>query len=147
MGHAREASTARARTLEVEAPLRVRWLQRHVGSTWIHLCTRHLRQVHGVERLPAMSPEQSYIVVSNHRSFFDLYVVIGHLVRRRLRHRIVFPVRAEFFYTGPLGLFVNGVMSFFAMYPPIFRDRQKLTLNSVSLRELSWMLRRGGMII
>jgi 1-acyl-sn-glycerol-3-phosphate acyltransferase len=124
----------------------VRWLQRHVGSTWIHLCTRHLRQVHGIERLPAMSPEQSYIVVSNHRSFFDLYVITAELVRRGLPQRILFPVRANFFYDSALGFFVNGVMSFFAMYPPIFRDRQKLTLNSVSLRELSWMLRRGGML-
>lgn len=124
----------------------VRWLQRNVGATWIHLCTRQLRRVYGVERLPALGPEQSCILVSNHRSFFDLYVVTAELVRRGLPQRIVFPVRANFFYDSALGFFVNGVMSFFAMYPPIFRDRSKLVLNSTSLRELSWMLRRGGML-
>jgi 1-acyl-sn-glycerol-3-phosphate acyltransferase len=122
----------------------IRFLQRWVGSTWIHYFTKNLRFVFGLERLPRLEREQSYLLVSNHRSFFDLYVVIGHLVRRRLRHRIVFPVRAEFFYTGPLGLFVNGVMSFFAMYPPIFRTRKQLALNPVSLDELAWLLRRGG---
>jgi 1-acyl-sn-glycerol-3-phosphate acyltransferase len=58
----------------------------------------------------------------------------------------VFPVRSTFFYTTPLGLFVNGVMSFFAMYPPIFRDRRQLALNATSLDELAWLLRRGGMV-
>jgi 1-acyl-sn-glycerol-3-phosphate acyltransferase len=88
---------------------------------------------------------QSYILVANHRSFFDLYVIFGDLVRRGLKHRIVFPVRSTFFYDSPLGLFVNGVMSFFAMYPPLFRERKKLILNPASLDELSWLLQRGGM--
>ncbi|MFO7180168.1 MAG: lysophospholipid acyltransferase family protein [Pseudomonadota bacterium] len=122
----------------------IRWLQRHVGASWIHHCTKHLREVHGAERLPAFDPEQSFILVSNHRSFFDLYVVVAELVRRGLPHRIVFPVRASFFYTNLLGSFVNGVMSFFAMYPPIFRDRRRAALNVASLEELTWLLRRGG---
>ncbi len=122
----------------------IRFFQRWVGSTWIHHFTKNLRFVFGLERLPRFARDQSYVLVCNHRSFFDLYVVIGHLVRRGLKHRIVFPVRADFFYTGPLGLFVNGVMSFFAMYPPIFRERKKLALNPTSLDELAWLLRRGG---
>jgi 1-acyl-sn-glycerol-3-phosphate acyltransferase len=122
----------------------IRWLQRVIGSTWIHHFTKHLRHVYGLERLPRLERSQSYILVSNHRSFFDLYVITGHLVRLRLKHRIVFPVRADFFFTSLVGLFVNGVMSFFAMYPPIFRDRKKLALNPVSLDELAWLLRRGG---
>jgi 1-acyl-sn-glycerol-3-phosphate acyltransferase len=64
-------------------------------------------------------------LVSNHRSFFDLYVVTGYLVKRNMPHRLVFPVRANFFYDRRLGLFVNGVMSFFAMYPPLFQRRKK----------------------
>jgi len=122
----------------------IRWLQRHVGASWIHHCTKHLREVHGAERLPALDPRQSFILVSNHRSFFDLYVVVAELVRRGLPHRIVFPVRASFFYTSVLGSFVNGVMSFFAMYPPIFRERRRAALNVASLDELTWLLRRGG---
>jgi 1-acyl-sn-glycerol-3-phosphate acyltransferase len=124
----------------------VRRLQRVIGSTWIHHFTKHLRHVYGMDRLPYFDRTKSFIIVSNHRSFFDLYVVTGHLVRLGLKHRIVFPVRASFFYDSPLGLFVNGVMSFFAMYPPIFRDRKKAVLNPASLDELGWLLRRGGML-
>jgi 1-acyl-sn-glycerol-3-phosphate acyltransferase len=123
----------------------IRALQHSLGSTWIHHCTKNLRHMHGIERLPVLEMGQSYILVSNHRSFFDLYVIFGDLVRRGLQHRIVFPVRSTFFYDNPLGLFVNGVMSFFAMYPPLFRQRKKLILNPTALDELSWLLRRGGM--
>jgi 1-acyl-sn-glycerol-3-phosphate acyltransferase len=123
----------------------IRALQAMIGSTWIHHCTKNLRHMHGLERLPVLELSQSYILVSNHRSFFDLYVIFGDLMRRGLRHRIVFPVRSSFFYDNPLGLFVNGVMSFFAMYPPLFRERKKLILNPAALDELAWLLRRGGM--
>jgi len=122
----------------------IRHLQHLIGSFWIHHCTKHLRHVFGLERLPPFDQGQSFILVANHRSFFDLYVVFGDLVRRGLPHRIVFPVRAKFFYTSLTGLFVNGVMSFFAMYPPIFRERKQLILNLESLDELAYLLRRGG---
>ncbi len=122
----------------------IRTLQRSFGSTWIHQFTKHLSHFHGIDRLPALDPTQSYILVSNHRSFFDLYVVTAEFVRRRLAHRIVFPVRANFFYDSVSGFFVNGIMSFFAMYPPVFRDRSKAALNLLSINELSALLRSGG---
>jgi len=102
--------------------------------------------VHGEDRLPTLDPEQSYVMVSNHRTFFDLYAITAHLVRRGLRHRILFPVRSTFFYDHPFGMAVNGAMSFFAMYPPIFRDRKKLLLNPTSLDELARQLRKGGVL-
>ena len=122
----------------------LRSCQRHIGSTWIHHFNKHLRRVHGIERLPKLVADQSFICVCNHRSFFDLYVVTAELVRRGMPQRLLFPVRANFFYDHPLGFIVNGVMSFFAMYPPIFRERHKLALNVSSLDELVWLLRRGG---
>jgi 1-acyl-sn-glycerol-3-phosphate acyltransferase len=122
----------------------VRLCQRHIGSQWITIVTKNLLHVHGAERLPELDPNVSYICASNHRSFFDLYIITAWLVRRGMPHRLVFPVRADFFYDHPLGLFVNGVMSFLAMYPPIFRDRSRAALNLVGLDELAWMLQRGG---
>ena len=122
----------------------MRFCQRHLGAQWITIVTKNLLNVHGLERLPELDPDKSYICASNHRSFFDLYVVTAYLVRRGMPHRLVFPVRSDFFYDHPLGLFVNGVMSFLAMYPPIFRDRPRAALNLVGLDELAWMLQRGG---
>jgi 1-acyl-sn-glycerol-3-phosphate acyltransferase len=122
----------------------VRWLQRNLGATWINFVTKNLKNVHGIDRLPPLDASQSFLCVSNHRSFFDLYVVTATLVARGMPHRIVFPVRANFFYTNPLGLFVNGAMSFFAMYPPLFRERERAALNLSSLDEVVWLLKKGG---
>ncbi len=125
----------------------VRLAQRYIGSNWIEQCTKNIRHVHGLERLPSFDAKKSYLVVANHRSFFDLYVITGYLVNRDMPHRLVFPVRSQFFYDKPLGLFVNGVMSFFAMYPPVFRERNRAALNLASLDETVRLLRRGGTFV
>ena len=49
----------------------VQFAQRTVGCGWIHLCTKNLRHVHGLDRLPKFASDQSYILIANHRSFFD----------------------------------------------------------------------------
>ncbi|MGE0327756.1 MAG: 1-acyl-sn-glycerol-3-phosphate acyltransferase, partial [Polyangiaceae bacterium] len=116
----------------------VRICQRFVGSRWITYCTDRLTQLHGVERVPRLRSEESVICVANHRSFFDLYIVTANLVRLGLQQRIIFPVRSEFFYDKPLGFVVNGAMSYFAMYPPIFRERSRAALNLASLDELAY---------
>jgi 1-acyl-sn-glycerol-3-phosphate acyltransferase len=125
----------------------IRALQSSVGQWWIRTVTESLRHVHGVDRLPTWSKTSSVICVANHRSFFDLYVTMAELVAHGLPHRILFPVRSNFFYDHPLGPFVNGAMSFFAMYPPIFRDRKRAALNLASLDELAGLLRRGGFFV
>jgi 1-acyl-sn-glycerol-3-phosphate acyltransferase len=125
----------------------LRFGQRTAGATWIEECTKHIRHVHGLSRLPWFDPKKSYIVVTNHRSFFDLYVISAYLVKRGLGHRIMFPVRSNFFYDNPAGILVNAVMSFFAMYPPIFRDRSKAHLNVASLDETIRLLEGGGMFV
>ncbi|MGE3671339.1 MAG: lysophospholipid acyltransferase family protein [Polyangiaceae bacterium] len=125
----------------------VRICQRFVGSRWITYCTDRLTQLHGVERVPRLRSEESVICVANHRSFFDLYIVTANLVRLGLQQRIIFPVRSEFFYDKPLGFVVNGAMSFFAMYPPIFRERSRAALNLASLDELAYRLTCGGTFV
>ncbi len=123
------------------------WLQKHVGTRWIELATSRLRHFHHFERFPKLGPDDSCILVCNHRSFFDLYVVIAWMVQHGMTQRIVFPVRANFFYERKLGLFVNGVMSFFAMYPPMYRERSRGELNMLGLDELAWLLARGGCLV
>jgi 1-acyl-sn-glycerol-3-phosphate acyltransferase len=125
----------------------VRRAQHHIGSRWIEAGTQRIRHVHGLERLPPMPPEQSFICASNHRSFFDMYTITGYLVRRGMPHRLVFPVRSSFFYDHPLGWLVNGAMSFFAMYPPVFRQRERAALNLAGIDEVVRLARRGGAFV
>ena len=45
-----------------------------IGANWVDLCTRRLRYVEGAEHLRNLRPDRGVVLVSNHRSFFDLYV-------------------------------------------------------------------------
>jgi 1-acyl-sn-glycerol-3-phosphate acyltransferase len=125
----------------------LRWCQRTVGQFWITLATGNLHRIHYIERLRSLAPAHSFILVSNHRSFFDLYILTAALLRSGMRQRIVFPVRANFFYDTLTGFFVNGLMSFFAMYPPLFRDKRRATLNALGLDELAELLRAGETLV
>ena len=125
----------------------LRFLQRTVGVFWITQATRKLHHVHHIERLRPLLPNKSFILVSNHRSFFDLYVLTAELLAYGFRQRIVFPVRSNFFYDTATGFIVNGVMSFFAMYPPLFRDKRRAQLNALGLDELANLLLAGGTLV
>jgi 1-acyl-sn-glycerol-3-phosphate acyltransferase len=125
----------------------IRLLQRSLGQGWIRAVTARLLTVHGRNRLPEWDPRKGIVLVSNHRSFFDLYVTTAELVAGGLPHRILFPVRSTFFYDHPLGPLVNGAMSFFAMYPPIFRESSRAMVNLANLDELAQLLRQGGFFV
>jgi 1-acyl-sn-glycerol-3-phosphate acyltransferase len=154
MGQSTLTRLERAQIRFVRASLRpgaldsgIRLLQRTAGQWWIRAAIAKLRRVHGLDRLPAFDSAGSLVLVANHRSFFDLYVTAAELVAHGLPQRILFPVRSTFFYDHPLGPVVNGVMSFFAMYPPIFREKRRATLNLASLDEVAGLLRRGGFFV
>ena len=116
------------------------FFQRHLGSLWIQLATYNLMQVEGLGNFERTTPDKPVLIVANHRSFFDMYVISAMLFRRTQRRMtLFFPVRAKFFYTSPLGWLVNFLMGWFAMYPPFFReerDAEKREFDKFSLRRL-----------
>lgn len=114
--------------------------QRHIGSLWIKISTYNLMRVSGLENFEQTDPNRPILLVANHRSFFDMYVVSTTLFRNTDRKfNLYFPVRGKFFYDSPVGWFVNLVMGWFSMYPPFFREAkeaQKRDFDKFSLREL-----------
>lgn len=121
--------------------------QRHIGSLWIFAATYNLMNVFGIESVASTDPSRPLLLVSNHRSFFDMYTVSSVLFRRIDRPiELYFPVRARFFYTNPAGWFVNLVMGWWSMYPPFFReekDAAKREFDRFSLRELTRICSHG----
>jgi 1-acyl-sn-glycerol-3-phosphate acyltransferase len=121
--------------------------QRHIGSLWIKICTYNLMNVFGLENLEKTDPEKPLLLVANHRSFFDMYTVSSVMFRSANRPiTLFFPVRAKFFYTSPIGWFVNLVMGWWAMYPPFFREAkeaEKREFDKFSLRKLIDLASRG----
>lgn len=117
------------------------WIARVWQIAWVEsilwlLFSRRL-DIQGLERLDDVARDTPMLVVANHRTWFDLFAVFWVLRRRRrrLRSALSFPVRADFFYENPVGLFLCGFASGFSMYPPIFRKgRARLfNLHSVQL--------------
>lgn len=90
--------------------------------------------IHGIEHLQGYDEKSSLLLVSNHRSFFDFFIVMGVTFwHTRLSRRIFFPVRGTFFYDSPVGPIVNGVMSAWRMFPPVMRETSKRAFNHYSV--------------
>ncbi|MGH9903696.1 MAG: lysophospholipid acyltransferase family protein, partial [Pyrinomonadaceae bacterium] len=123
--------------------------QSTIGAGWIHFCTYNIMRVYGLEHLDAVSHSRPLLLVANHRSFFDMYVVSTVLFRRtRWRKKLFFPVRGRFFYDSPLGMLVNFVMGWWSMYPPYFAGGDnplvdKRAFDKYSMRLLVDLCRNG----
>lgn len=123
------------RVADLLSKLRRRHINDAFMSAMIGSCGSRRLAVRGMEHLAGLGPESSVLFVSNHRSFFDFYLLNAALVWNHspLPRRLVFPVRASFFYDHPLGPFVNLAMSGMRMFPPIFRERTRAPFNKFAL--------------
>ncbi len=102
------------------------------GALW--LCGGRRFRTHGVENLAAVSKTDSVVLVANHRSFFDFYVVSAMVYwRTRLPRRLLFPVRSAFFYDRPVGVALNFIISNMTMFPPVLRDPKRRAFNRYSV--------------
>ena len=114
--------------------------QRHLLGPIFKLVILRSLQIEGIEHARALPPGSSFLLVSNHRTFYDFFVLSSALYWRGVPRRIYFPVRANFFYQRFLGLLINGLMGGFSLYPPIFREKQKLEFNRFSVEEAARLL-------
>jgi 1-acyl-sn-glycerol-3-phosphate acyltransferase len=124
--------------------------QQTLGAGWIHLSTYNLMHVSGLEHIEAVSHERPILLVANHRSFFDMYVVSTVLFRRtKWRKQLFFPVRGRFFYDTIGGLFVNLIMGWWSMFPPFFAGgdnpkTEQREFDKFSMRLLASLAREGA---
>lgn len=104
---------------------------------------------HGLETLRPLDRDDRLLLVANHRSFFDFFVVVWMLWRRtRAPRRLVMPVRAPYFYSRPTGPLLNLAMSGFSMFPPVLRDRKRgRVFNPFSLDRMVEELARPGTVM
>jgi len=128
--------------------LQTSWL-RGVSYGWVRPAIGRRVLVEGLQDLFDLRPERGVLFVANHRSFFDQYVILLACFGARVPwvERLYFPVRANFFYERPLGMFVNYFVSGGAMYPPIFRQRERRELNDDALDRSVRFLQQPGPIV
>ncbi len=123
------------------------WCQSFFGAGWIHISTYNLMRVYGLENLELVSKTRPILLVANHRSFFDMYVVSTTLFRKtKWRKQLFFPVRGRFFYQSIAGVFVNLIMGWWSMYPPFFAAGDtpaKRDFDKYSMRRLAQLCHEG----
>ncbi|HUB08034.1 MAG TPA: lysophospholipid acyltransferase family protein [Myxococcales bacterium] len=129
-----------------------KWLftfyQQQILGIVFPLCVGRSVRPHGLEHARALPERAPILLVSNHRSFFDFYVLSTVLYKiAGVGRNIYFPVRSNFFYDHPLGLVINHFVGGWSMYPPIFRDRKKLIFNRHSIEETAALLRQPNSLV
>jgi 1-acyl-sn-glycerol-3-phosphate acyltransferase len=123
-------------------------LLRTGGAAWVHYCVRNLLRIYQLEHLAALRPDRGVLLVANHRSFFDLYVISSVILRNTSWvNEMYFPVRADYFYERPDGVLVNAVMSAMAMYPPVMRSPSKRGFNRYAVEVTIELLRKSGTLV
>lgn len=126
----------------------VSFFGRHISARWVYYAQKNLIEATGLEHVRDLDPEAGVILASNHRSFFDMYVTVAMLYHEaRFQKRLFFPVRSNFFYDSPLGMFVNMSISGGSMWPPIFRDDRRELFNPVGVAQLEAVLRLRGAVV
>lgn len=120
----------------------------HVPRNFVTWVSKRRWRIYGLENLSELRPRRGVILVSNHRSFFDMYVAAASVfIHGNFIERLYFPVRSSFFYDNPAGALVNFVMSGYAMWPPMFRDDRKIDLNPIGLRQMAYALASPGGVL
>lgn len=129
------------------SPVAAAWNTAFMGALIWSAGGRRL-DVRGLEHLAPFGKDARVLLVANHRSFFDFYVITAILFwRTNLPKRILFPVRATFFYDNPAGPLLNAAMSGMAMFPPILRDRQRAAFNRYSVQRCVEELETPGTVM
>ncbi len=124
------------------------WLNVNLSARWMRFVSEARMHLAGIEQLAALRPDRGVLFASNHRSFFDMYMLATYVhLNTQLIERLYFPVRSEFFYERPLGVAVNVAMSFLSMYPPVFRAPEKKAVTRHGLDFLAAELRRPGTVV
>jgi 1-acyl-sn-glycerol-3-phosphate acyltransferase len=130
-----------------------KWLQnrflRGVSYSWVRAFLARRMFVEGLEDMMQLQPTTGVMLVSNHRSFFDQYAMLlaCYMGPVHWAKRLYFPVRSNFFYDKPLGIFVNAAVAGGAMYPPIYRQAERRALNDDALDKMVELLRRPGNVL
>jgi len=120
------------------------WCQRAFGATWIALVTGRLLRVEGLEHVRQAFPRGAILLVANHRSYFDLFVV-SSLLHRELqgRRRLYFPVVGQYYYQSLAGVALNQLFAFWSMFPPLFALPSHGVSDRYALELLVELCRRG----
>ena len=119
-----------------------------VTSRWMTLVSARRMHLLGIDHMTGLEPDRGVLLAANHRSFFDMYMVLTHLTKHvDWCERAFFPVRSAFWYDHPLGVLINAVASAMSMYPPVYRETEKRGVTRSGLDFLATELQKRGTVV
>ncbi|MDP3278572.1 MAG: lysophospholipid acyltransferase family protein [Deltaproteobacteria bacterium] len=119
-----------------------------IGKLWVYLGTSKLTSVDGLEHVRNIDRSRGVVLVSNHNTMWDFYVISSVLLRSTdWVERMYFPVRSSYFYERLDGVLVNALMSAMAMYPPVLREKERKAFNRFVVDFITDEASRPGSLI
>jgi 1-acyl-sn-glycerol-3-phosphate acyltransferase len=119
-------------------------LQYTLGSIFIRSVTARRTRVFGMEHVAQASLDQPLLLVANHRSYFDMFVVSSEIFRHtHVRRHMYFPIMGTHYYQSWSGILINSTMGFWTMFPPLFAKASHKDIDRHSLDTLVGLASQG----
>ncbi len=119
--------------------------QRQVMARIFWFALHRSLRVHGLHELDAVDRRRPLLLVANHRSLLDLFVVATVLSEKAPGPwRFFFPVRGRYCYNSARGALLNATVAGWAMYPPFFREPGSQQLDRQMLDRLIALTSSGS---
>lgn len=124
------------------------WLTR-VNQVWCRWAVGRRLYADNVDWLRHAPSDRGVVLCMNHRSYFDAYITMLAIYQTGATwpNKLYFPVRSNFFYEHPAGVAVNVVIGGGSLYPPVFRDSSRASLNKDALDRMIRFLDEPGAVI
>jgi 1-acyl-sn-glycerol-3-phosphate acyltransferase len=115
-----------------------------LGSVFIRSVTARRTCVYGIEHVRSASLDRPLLLVSNHRSYFDMFVVSSEIFRHTgVRRHLYFPIMGTHYYESVAGMVINATVGFWAMFPPLFAKASHRGMDRHSLETLIGLCAEG----
>ena len=119
-------------------------LQYTMGAIFIRSVTARRTCVYGMEHVQGATLDRPLLLVANHRSYFDMFVVSSEIYRQTgVRRHLYFPIMGTHYYQSLTGMLINSTIGFWTMFPPLFAKVTHKEIDRHSLETLVGLSSEG----
>jgi 1-acyl-sn-glycerol-3-phosphate acyltransferase len=122
---------------------------RQTGARAVMALTRRQLHIDGWEHIEAADHARPLLLLANHRTMLDFFVISALLYRKSPWMRAMhFPVRSRHAYEGMGGVMLNQLAACWSAFPPFFRRSDTVATDTWALDLLTaWCTEGAGRVI